>query len=235
MNCLIVDDEILAQEVLAMYISKIDFLQLAGCCDNAIQAFSVLNKQQIDIMFLDIKMPEMSGLDLLKSLKNPPKVILTTAYDEYAVECYELDVVDYLLKPIRFERFMKAAHKVQSIEDRIQGRNNLSLAEEEFYVRSDRKLIRIVPGEILYIEALKNYLSIVTAMGKILVHSTLTNIEEELKSYSYFQRIHKSFIINTRFVSEVDNNLVRLKNKAELPVGGHYREFLLQSLRILNH
>lgn len=235
MNCLIVDDEMLAQEVLALYISKLDFLQLAGCCDNAIQAFSVLSRQQVDIMFLDIKMPEMSGLDLLKSLKTPPKVILTTAYDEYAVESYELDVVDYLLKPIRFERFLKAAHKVQSLEGKMQGRNNLPLPEEGFYVRSDRKLIRINPGDVLYIEALKNYLSINTTTDKIIVHSTLINIEDELKNYPYFQRIHKSFIINTRFVSEVDNNLVRLKNKAELPVGGLYKEYLLQSLRILNH
>lgn len=234
MNCLIVDDEVLAQDVLALYISKLDSLTLAGRCNNALQAFAALNREQVDIMFLDIKMPEMSGLELVKSLKNPPKIIVTTAYDEYALEGYELDIVDYLLKPIRFERFLKAVNKVQQLQQASSAPDALKAADEAFYVRSDRKLVRIDPGDVRYVESLKNYLAIHTGNQKIIVHSTLSGIEEELRPNPYFVQVHKSFIVNTRFVAEVGNSMIRLKDNTELPIGGSYRDGMMQAIRILN-
>lgn len=235
MNCLIVDDEVLAQDVLALYVSRLDFLTLTGRCSNALQAFATLNREQVDIMFLDIKMPEMSGLDLVKSLKNPPRVIVTTAYDEYALEGYELDIVDYLLKPIRFERFLKAINKVQQLQNTTQNAGVVPNAvDETFYVRSDRKLVRIDLREVRYMESLKNYLAIHTGNQKIIVYTTLSNLEEELKPNPCFIQVHKSFIVNTRFVAEVGNNMIRLKDNTELPIGGNYKDGLLQAIRIFN-
>lgn len=233
MNCLIVDDEVLAQDVLAMYISKLDFLTLTGRCNNALQAFAMLNNEQVDIMFLDIKMPEMSGLDLIKSLKNPPKVIVTTAYDEFALQGYELDIIDYLLKPIRFERFLKSVNKVQQLGNTAQKAGGVAAAiDETFYVRSERKLVRIDSREVRYMESLKNYLAIHTESKKIIIYTTLSSIEEELNPNPYFVRVHKSFIVNTRFVTEVGNNMIRLKDNTELPIGGIYKDSLLQAIRI---
>lgn len=239
MNCLIVDDELLAQDVLALYISGIDSLTLAGRCNNALQAFAFLSHTPVDLMFLDIKMPEMSGLDLVRSLKHPPRVVVTTAYDEYALEGYELDIVDYLLKPIRFERFLKAVNKVQQLQQPIPNplpvtNTALQAIDEAFYVRSDRKLVRIDPQEVRYIESFKNYLTIHTANQDIITHMTLAHIEEELKHNPSFVQVHKSFIVNTRFITEVGNHTIRIKDHTELPVGGNYKEGLLQSIRIYN-
>lgn len=231
MNCLIVDDEVLAQDVLALYISRVASLTLAGKCNNALQAFAVLNKEPVDLMFLDIKMPEMSGLELIKSLKSPPKIILTTAYDEYALEGYALDVIDYLLKPIRFERFLKAVNKAQQLHNTSVRPKEI---DESFYVRSDRKLLRINPQEVRYIESLKNYLAIYAGNQKIIIHATLAGIKEELESNPYFIQVHKSVIVNTRFVAEVGNSIIRLKDNTELPIGANYKDGLLQGIRIFN-
>jgi DNA-binding LytR/AlgR family response regulator len=235
MNCLIVDDEVLAQDVLAMYISKLNFLNLSGRCSNALEAFSILNKKQVDLMFLDIKMPEISGLGLLRNLKNPPKVIITTAYEEYALEGYELDIVDYLIKPIRFERFLKAVQKVHKLNNISEVAGFAPLAKEDpFYVRSERKLVRVDTNEVRYIESFKNYLTIHIANKKIAVHTSLSSIEEELDMNPYFVRVHKSFIVNTRFIMEVDNSMIRLKDNMELPIGGLYKDRLLQAIRVFN-
>lgn len=234
MNCLIVDDELLAQDVLAVYISRLDFLSLAGRCSNALQAFATLGKTPVDIIFLDIKMPEMSGIELIKSLKSPPKVIITTAYDEYALEGYELDIVDYLLKPIRFERFLKAVNKVQQLQNPALTGMLPKEQDEPFYVRSDRKLIRIDPQEVHYIESFRNYLTIHTGNKKIVIYATLANIEEELQPNPYFIQVHKSFIVNTRFVAEVGNNMIRFKDNKEVPIGNSYKDSVLQAIRIFN-
>jgi len=234
MNCLIVDDELLAQDVLALYISRLDFLSLAGRCNNAPQAFAALGKTPVDILFLDIKMPGMSGIELVKSLKHPPKVVITTAYDEYALEGYELDIVDYLLKPIRFERFLKAVNKVQQLQNPALTAALPKEQDEPFYVRSERKLIRIDPQEVRYIESFRNYLTIHTGNRKIVIYATLANIEEELQPNPYFIQVHKSFIVNTRFVSEVGSSMIRFKDNTEIPIGGSYKDSVLQAIRIFN-
>lgn len=235
MNCIIVDDELLAQEVIEFYVNKVDFLQLVGKYNNAIQVFTALNKEpKIDLVFLDIKMPEMTGLEFIRTIKNPPKIILTTAFHEYALEGFELDVVDYLLKPISFERFIKAVGKAKNLHEPLT--NSSARPEKtsnEFYVKSDRKLVKVNPSEIIYIEGMKNYLSINTINQKIIVHNTMSNIEEELKPHPDILRIHKSFFVNKNYIKEIDNNLVILTNSISIPLGGLYKEQFMKTMRIV--
>jgi DNA-binding LytR/AlgR family response regulator len=233
MKCLIVDDEMLARDVIETYIEKVDFLQLAGKCSNALQAFSALNKQHIDLMFLDIKMPEMTGLEFIRSLKTPPKIIITTAFHEYALDGFELDVVDYLLKPISFERFLKAVHKVRVPQEQLPAHTPEKLPPEAFYVRSDRKLVKINPAEIVFIESLKNYLCIYTGKQKVIVLSTLQYLEEQLKEYPFILRVHKSFLVNKSFITEIDNGILRMNTGNEIPLGGMYKDTFLEAMKIL--
>jgi len=234
MNCLIVDDEQLAREVIESYVQKVDSLHLVGHCSNAIQAFAALNKEKVDLLFLDIKMPEMTGLEFLKVLKHPPKVIITTAFHEYALDGFELDVVDYLLKPISFNRFMKAVDKLKHYESSAPAAASRAPHTEAFYVRSDRKLIRIHPDEIIFVESLKNYLCIYTAAAqKTVVHSTLTYLEEQLRDFSFIYRVHKSFLVNKRFIAEIDNGILKMSSGHEVPLGGLYKDAFLEAMRIL--
>lgn len=233
MNCLIVDDELLAQEVIESYIHKVNSLQLVGKCNSALQAFAALNKEKVDLMFLDIKMPEMTGLEFLRILKHPPKVIITTAFHEYALDGFELDVVDYLLKPISFNRFLKAIHKVKPEAAAPQVVVTKTVQQEGFYVRSDRKLIKINPGEIIFVESLKNYLRICTATQKIIVHSTMVYLENQLKEFPFIHRVHKSFLVNKHFIAEIDNGILKLSSGNEIPLGGLYKDAFLEAMRIL--
>lgn len=234
MNCLIVDDELLAQEVIELYLSRIEGMVLVGKCNNAIEAFAALNRHPIDLMFLDIKMPEISGLDFIRSLKHPPKIILTTAFTEYALEGYELDVTDYLLKPVSFERFLKAVDKVRQVQDnKVAATPVVPVEADSFYVKSDRKLVKVIPSEIIYIESQKNYLLIYTRTQKVMTYSTLNNMEDELSQFPYLIRIHKSFIINKRFVNQLDNNIILLNNGSEIPLGASFRDSFIAGMRIV--
>lgn len=232
MNCLIVDDEKLAQDILEGYIEKTPGLRLSGRCNNALEAISALHTGNIDLMFLDIKMPEITGADLLKLLKNPPAVIMTTAFSEYALDGYEWNILDYLLKPIPYERFLKAVYKVearmQPLIPSLQEHQN-----EEIFVKSDGRLVRVLPREILFIEGLKNYLIIHTSAAKIIIHSTFISIEESLAPYNTFIRIHKSYLVNKDFISHIAGNLLYLSTEQQLPVGAVYRQELMQSLKII--
>lgn len=233
MNCLIVDDELLAQEVIEHYLSRIEGMVLVGKCNNAIEAFAALNRHPVDLMFLDIKMPEITGLDFIRSLKHPPKIILTTAFTEYALEGYELDVSDYLLKPVSFERFIKAVDKVRRVQDQIAPTPILPAEADSFYVKSDRKLVKVIPSEIIYIESQKNYLYIHTTEQKILTYSTLNNMEESLNRYDYLIRVHKSYMINKNLIRQIDNGIIILKTDAEIPLGASYRDDFMAQMRIL--
>jgi DNA-binding LytR/AlgR family response regulator len=231
MKCLIVDDEALAQDVIEAHIARTDFLEVAGKCNNALQAFAALNREPIDLMFLDIKMPEMTGLEFIRTLRNPPSIIITTAYHEHALEGFELNVVDYLLKPISYERFLKAVSKIKPPANAWN--ESAAATPDPFYVRSERKLVRINPLEILYIESLKNYLCIYTATQKVIVLSTMQHIEEQLSVYPFLYRIHKSFIVNKHVIAEIDNGLLRLTNGTEVPLGGLYKDAFLEAMKIL--
>lgn len=230
-RCLIVDDEPLARDVLRRYCAKLPMVDLVGEFSNAIDAFVYLQYNEVDILFLDIRMPELLGTELLQSLKNPPKVIFTTAYKEYALDGFELGVVDYLLKPIRFDRFLKAINKA------MPGNENVLLTEEpaeskrisgvdSIYLRIDRRQVRIILDEILYIESSKDYINIFTQNKMHLCRQTITSIEELLNK-NEFVRIHRSFIVPINKIKSFTHELVEI-NKKELPIGKFYLNHFLK-------
>lgn len=217
-KCIITDDEPVAREGLQSYVEKVDFLALTGVCEDAIQLNTLLKTEQPDLLFLDIEMPYLSGLDLLATLSNPPKVIITSAYEQYALKGYELDVTDYLLKPISFERFLKAVNKVH---DLLQ-KETAPAAEEFLFVKSDKQMKKVFLKNILFIEGLENYICIYTASDKILVHSTMKNIYNSLPESDFIQT-HRSFIVNIHHVSLIEGNILNIAGH-EIPVARNYRE-----------
>lgn len=228
MKTLIVDDEPIAQDILETYINKLPDLELVGKCRNALEAFQILSRQKIDILLLDINMPEITGIDFLKTLKDPPKVIFTTAYSEYAIESYELNAIDYLLKPVAFERFMKAINKatdaIQKTTQPAEIKTAASpIVDNLMFVKAEGKLIRIDLSQLWFVEGLKDYIRLWTEQGKIIVHSTMKNFEDNLAQYSNFVRVHKSFLVNIEYISEVDGNSIRIKGQS-ITIGNTYKE-----------
>lgn len=230
---MVVDDEPLAIEAIQMHIEKFDSLKLIATCTDAIQAFDKLRNARIDLMFLDIQMPEMTGLDFLKSLKNPPKVIFTTAYREYAIQAFDLDVVDYLLKPISFERFMQAINKfyegipneIISPENQLPNENR----EAFFYVKSDKKNIKIRYADILYIESIKDYVKIVCKGKTIISKIMIGNLAEQLPE-KLFIRIHRSYIVYIPNIEAFSSISVEVPGK-EIPIGRNYKNETLNTLQ----
>lgn len=230
MNVLIVDDEPLAQEIIETYVSKFPALNLITKCNNAVEAFEALNSHSIDLMFLDIQMPQISGVDFLKTLSNPPQVIFTTAYSEYAMDGYELNVVDYLLKPISLDRFAKAvnkaiANKGQQTQENDTTVANTSEAADYIFVKADKKLIKIRFDEINYIEGLKDYVILHTPNGRVVTLQTMKSLEIKLPS-DIFMRVHRSFIVNLGNISIIEGNTVQI-NKKIIPIGKNYKDVLL--------
>lgn len=232
-RCLIVDDEPLARDVLRRYIEKLPVLHLVGECSNAIDAFIFLQSNEVDIIFLDIRMPELLGTELMQSINNPPKVIFTTAYKEYAWDGFELDAVDYLLKPIRFDRFLKAVNKA------LPGYENEFLAEvsveserklgvDAIYLRIDRRQVRIILDEILYIESAKDYIKIFTQDKMHLSRQTISSIEAMINKHEFI-RIHRSFIVPVNKIKSYTHELVEI-NKKELPIGKFYLNHFLKMM-----
>ncbi|GJQ63011.1 MAG: DNA-binding response regulator [Melioribacteraceae bacterium] len=225
-NCLIVDDEPLARDVLSEFVSKIESLNLVCSCGNAIEAFNKLEEGHIDLIFLDIRMPKLSGIDLIKNLANPPGVIFTTAYSDYALEGYELEVVDYLLKPISFERFLKAIHrfnKISNVTDNEPSPNDdLSDYSEAFvYLKSDKKMVKVFLKDIIYVESLRNNSRIVTTIREIISSASISELEEKLPALK-FLRIHRSFIVALDKISAFNASHIEL-GKHELPIGRLYK------------
>ncbi|MBO9566580.1 MAG: response regulator transcription factor [Niastella sp.] len=226
-RCLIIDDEPLARQLLESHVRQVKTLQLVGTCETAIEAFELLHREQIDLLFLDIQMPGITGLNFLKSLKNPPKVIFTTAYMEYAVEAFELEAVDYLLKPITFERFIKAIQKIGTQKE-VPAVTPSQPSDEAIFIKVQKRLLRIAYPDIFYIEGFGDYIKVVTATTVHTSYSTLNKIAELLPEQQ-FMRIHKSFIINLRHIQFVEGNLVRILDK-ELPLGVTYKDALYKKL-----
>ena len=228
--CVIVDDEPVARDILISYIEKIPNLNLIKSCKNAIEAFEILNTQKVDLFFLDINMPEVSGLSLAKMIGKNSKVIFTTAYREYAVEGFNLKAVDYLLKPIAFERFLEAVNKY--FETLKVGDNTLEkikeVASEFFFVRSERKMVKINYDEILYIESLSDYVKIHQEEKTIVTRETITNIEAKLPQ-AQFLRIHRSYIVAVKNIESYTNEFVEIKSKA-LPISRTYKESILKKM-----
>jgi two-component system, LytTR family, response regulator len=226
-TCLIVDDEPLARNLLREYVSKLSFLDLRGTCANAMEALDRIRKGDIDLVFLDIQMPEITGISFLKSLQKRPMVIFTTAYSEYALESYELDVVDYLLKPITFERFMKAVDKVSqritaATPNADHETNTPEISGDFLFVKDGSKLVKIRWKDILYIEGLKDYVTIHTREQKIVTLLRLKALETQLPNDKFF-RIHNSFIVSLEGIDVIHKNDVQV-GKSMLPISETYKK-----------
>jgi two-component system LytT family response regulator len=228
-KCLVVDDEPPAREILRRYISDMPMLEMAGECSNAVQAMSYLQQHSVDLLFLDIRMPQLNGNDLLKILRHPPKVIVTTAFAEYALEGYELDIVDYLLKPIQFDRFLKAVHKAVQNNQFTEPDHEGQPKQEAFvYFRADRKMVKVMLSDILYIESLKDYVKVCTANGVIITKQSISSVEEMLPE-DLFLRTHRSFIISLSKIRSFTSELIEIE-KVEIPVGKLFRNGVLKAL-----
>ena len=226
-HCLIIDDEPLAREILKQHIAGMQTLELAGTCSNAVEAISFLNDQPVDLLFLDIQMPQLLGTNFIRTLKNPPKVIFTTAYRKYAVEGFELDAVDYIVKPISFERFLKAVNKVLQLNPgteqalSAEKEDHTETANSFLYFRADRKMVKIFFKDILFIEALKNYIKIVTVSKTIITKHVFSTLEKMLPARD-FLRIHKSYIVAINKIDSYNADTIQIV-KHELPIGRLYK------------
>lgn len=226
---IIVDDEPLALDILESHISKIPELELVARCNNALEANQVMKEHDIALIFLDIQMPEISGIEFAKSLTQSPMIIFTTAHPDYAIEGFELDAVDYLLKPISLDRFIKATNKVLDKTSQSDRKNDDGDDNDFFFVKADKKLVKVKYSDILYIEGLKDYVIIRQEEGRVITLQTMKSLEVKLPS-KQFRRIHRSYIVNTKRIKALVGNMVELKEKGEtksIPVGKIYREDLL--------
>ena len=223
-SCVIVDDEPLARSLLKDYVSKVPSLKLVEVCSSPVAAMEVIQAQPVDLLFLDIQMPEITGISLLKILKKKPLVVLTTAYSEYALESYELDVVDYLLKPITFSRFLQAVDKVTSrINSSTQVEKAVPNSSQPFiFIKDGTKLVKVMWADILYIEGLKDYVTIHTKQQKVVSLQRLKSLEEQLPA-DQFIRIHNSFIVSLHAIESIHKNEVHM-GTAALPISDSYRK-----------
>lgn len=232
--CLVIEDEPLSQDILSKYISDTPQLELAGICGEALAASSFLRTSQVDLIFLDINLPVISGLSFLKSLSHPPMVIFTTAYPEYAVEGFEADAVDYLVKPFSFERFLKAVNKAFDRMDFLHSKTSLptSTVQETpgfIILRADKKVYKVNFPDILYLEATGDYVKVFTTDKCLVVHETVKNILEQLPS-EQFIRVHKSFIVPLKRIKFIEGNQVSIDGKM-IPVGLVFRDRLMKTLQ----
>jgi DNA-binding LytR/AlgR family response regulator len=225
LKCIIVDDEPVARKGLEEYVNDTGFLQLVGKCENAIKAMTLLNEKNVDLIFLDIQMPKLSGIDFLKSLREPPMVIFTTAYPEYALESYELDVIDYLVKPITFERFVKAAQKALDYKS-LRENVTKGSTSDFFFVKCDHKYEKINYVDVLYIEAMQNYSIIHTGSKKLIAYITFSGIESKLPS-DQFLKVHKSYIVHIPKINAVEGNEI-LIGSARIPISRNLKEEVMK-------
>jgi two-component system LytT family response regulator len=232
-KCIIADDEPLAREVISKYITRIPSLQLVEECGNAIQVIESIQQHEVDLIFLDIQMPEISGTELIRILKNPPYIIITTAFQEYSLEGYELDVVDYLLKPVKFERFLKAVTKVFRLSGEITPASSSfekpeTQEEAYLYFRTDRKTVKVMLNDILYVEGMGNYVKIFTGGGMIITKNSLTTVETMLPEASFI-RVHRSFIVSKTKIKSFSGEVIAV-GKIEIPIGKLYKNGVIKFL-----
>jgi len=230
-QCLVVDDEPPAREVIKRYIEAVPTLQLAGECTNAIEAMAFLQQKKVDIIFLDIRMPQLNGTDFLKTLKVIPRVIFTTAHAEYALEGYELDITDYLLKPIQFDRFLKAVNKAFQLQGPVTNEPVVAqpATQEPFvYFRADRKMVKVLLQDIVYVESMKDYVKVFTRHGNIITKQSISSVEAMLPQ-TRFIRIHRSFIAALDKIQSFTPEIIGINN-TEIPIGKLYRQCVLKAL-----
>ena len=228
-NAIIVDDEPLALDVLETFISQLPEINLLEKCENAFEANDALKKHDVDLIFLDIQMPQLTGIDFYKSLSNPPEVIFTTAYTNYAVEGFEMDAVDYLVKPISLDRFMKAVNKAS---EKIKSKSAAKPKDSDdfFFVKADKKLVKVAYDDILYIEGLKDYVIIRMKKGRVITLQTMKSLEAKLP-FKQFKRIHRSYILGLNKINAIVGNTVEVfenEKIKQLPIGKNYKDELLE-------
>ena len=228
MKCIVIDDEPLAIEILESYVARVDELELVGTFRNAIAAFSFIQQSPVDLIFLDIEMPKLSGIDFLKTLKNSPKVIITTAYRDYAIEGFELEVVDYLLKPIPFERFLKSVGKVLSSRIETPSVPHTSAQDSFIYFKVDKKMVKTKIADILYIESIKDYVKVRTADKEIITQQKISYLDDSLPRHQ-FLRVHRSFIVNLDRIDAYTATDVEI-SKFKVPIGRNYKADVMKVL-----
>ena len=226
-RCIIIDDEPLALQQMEGYIKKIPYLELVAACQSAIEAKEIIENEKIDAIFCDINLPELNGLDFVKSLENPPMVVFTTAYSEYAVEGFQLNAVDYLLKPFGCEDMKRAAEKLKKRHDALRSLQEVSQIDEDdaIFLKTEYKIVRINISQIRYVEAMSEYLRIYLAGNPrpIIVLLSMKKMEERLPSRT-FMRVHRSYIINLKMIQEISKNRISLGDDTEIPIGDSYRD-----------
>ncbi len=230
-KCIIIDDEPLARELIRGHVKKLENFEIVAECANAMEAMETLRNNKIDLMFLDIKMPQISGIEFLKTIKNPPKVIITTAFSQYAIEGFEMDVVDYLIKPVTFERFFKAVNKFFSTrthQDVTLERENQVNDHAFIYVKENKKIIKIYLKEIHFIEGLNEYIRIHTDNRRVVVKSSLQSIESKLPQ-EQFIRVHKSYIVSIPKIRAFNATTIELEN-AKVRIGRNYKNQVFNAL-----
>lgn len=222
MKCMLIDDEPLAREGLSKYIEEIDFLKLVGKFENPLDALPTFEKETLDLLFLDIQMPKINGLDFLKSLQDPPLVIITTAYPSFALEGFQLDVQDYLVKPITFQRFLKAVQKAKSQFELLQRSESKAPEEDKyFFVKCGQQYEKILLDELLYVEAMQNYIHLHTARGKFTTLLALKNVLKELPE-EHFLQVHKSYIVSIKSVETLEGNMIWIGDQ-QIPISRSFR------------
>ncbi len=231
----IVDDEPLARKVLLNHLAQLPFVQVAGTCKNAFELSSLLHEQNIDLLLLDIDMPGLNGLDLVRSLAKAPMVIFVTAYPQFALESYELNALDYLMKPVALDRLLKALHKALDMKNLRGAASSQPLPEspshpdQSLFVRSEGRWVRIDPRQIWLVEGVKDYVRLWSDKGRLVVHSTMKNMEEQLAQQAPFVRVHKSFLVNMDYVAELDSNSLKVGDQL-IAIGATYREEVFRQL-----
>lgn len=231
-NCLAVDDEPLALDVIENYIQRVPSINLLKKCNSAMEAYEFLQQNTVDLIFLDIQMPELNGIDFVKSLQVKPEIIFTTAFPNYALEGFNLDVVDYLLKPISFDRFLKAVNKASNVinaeENSVQA-SSVEMESDYIFVKADQKMVKIKYDDIFYVEGMKDYVKIFTSEKMIVTLQTMKNMEENLPS-NLFKRVHRSYIISIDKIKSVMGNSVEIKDKY-VPIGQSYKDGFFEIIK----
>jgi DNA-binding LytR/AlgR family response regulator len=229
MKCLIVDDDELSRNIIEDLVEETDFLELVKSCESSMEAFNILRDQKIDLVFLDIEMPKMSGIELLKNLDTMPQVILITSHSEYALESYELSVTDFIVKPVAPARFLKAVSKARTVSESQSG--GASDGDKTLFVKADSRLVQINTNDLLWIEALGNYVIIHTTKEKLTVHTTMKEIEAKLSDVDFI-RVHRSFIVRLDKIESIEDNFIVIIGK-NISIGRAYKEELIKRLNLL--
>ena len=229
LKCIIVDDEPVARRVLQEFVEEIDYLELMGQAENPLKAIQLLNDKEIDIIFLDINMPKINGIDFLKSLNTNANIIMTTAYPEYAVEAYGLDVLDYLVKPISFDRFLKACNKAKEMKA-LKGKTGIqpNKTNDHFFIKCDNQIEKVFYSDLVYAEAMLNYVMLHTNSKKMMVYVTIKSLEEQLPD-DIFIKVHKSFIVNITKIKSIEGNILDIGNK-KITISQSLREKVINEI-----